>query len=98
MKSASISYTKAHLSAIIDRVRAGQSVIITDRGTPVARIEPVVAGEWSERLRSLSERGLATPPKVAPTVKLLSELPPPSPLARGTSLVHAVLDEREGGW
>jgi antitoxin (DNA-binding transcriptional repressor) of toxin-antitoxin stability system len=31
MKSASISYTKAHLSAIIDRVRAGQSAIITDR-------------------------------------------------------------------
>jgi prevent-host-death family protein len=98
MKSASISYAKAHLSAIIDRVREGQSVIITDRGRPVARIEPVVAGEWSERFRSLAERGLAVPPRTAPTAELLNELPPPPALARGTSLVHAVLDEREEGW
>ncbi|HET7551099.1 MAG TPA: type II toxin-antitoxin system prevent-host-death family antitoxin [Gemmatimonadaceae bacterium] len=98
MKTASISYAKAHLSAVLDRVRSGQSVVITDRGTPVARIEPITTAEWSARFRSLVERGLATPPKITPTAKLLAELPPPAALARCASLVESVLDEREQGW
>lgn len=98
MKTASISYTKAHLSALLERVRAGQSVVITDRGAPVARLEPIGATEWDARIRSLVERGLATAPKIAPAAELLSELPPAPALARGTSLVRTVLEEREEGW
>jgi prevent-host-death family protein len=98
MKTASISYAKTHLSTLLDRVRAGQSVVITDRGTPVARLEPIATADWDARLRSLVERGLATPPKTAPTTKLLHELPPAPALPRGVSLVQAVLDEREEGW
>lgn len=98
MKTASISYAKAHLSAILDRVRAGQSVVITDRGSPIARIEPITTAEWNARLQSLAERGLATPPKITATAKSLAELPSPPVLARGESLVQSVLDEREEGW
>lgn len=98
MKTVSISYAKAHLSALLDRVRSGQGVVITDRGAPVARLEPVSTAAWDTRLRSLVERGLATAPKVAPTPTLLHDLPPGPALPRGASLVQSVLDEREEGW
>jgi prevent-host-death family protein len=98
MRSASISYVKAHLSAILERVRRGQAVIITDRGAPVARLEPIATVEWDERLRSLVERGLATPPRITPAPAMLDELPAAPVLARGASIVRAVLVEREEGW
>ncbi|HEX5436551.1 MAG TPA: type II toxin-antitoxin system prevent-host-death family antitoxin [Gemmatimonadaceae bacterium] len=98
MKTASISYAKAHLSALLGRVRSGHSVIITDRGIPVARLEPVTVAGSDAYFRSLVERGLATSPKVPPTKTLLEELPPSPTLKRGTSLVQAVRDERDEGW
>jgi antitoxin (DNA-binding transcriptional repressor) of toxin-antitoxin stability system len=41
MKTATISETKNNLSALLDRVRAGETVLILDRETPVASLEPV---------------------------------------------------------
>ena len=41
MKTATITEAKNGLSALIDRVRAGESVLILDRGVPIARIEPI---------------------------------------------------------
>mgnify|MGYP006319671161 CR=1 FL=1 len=43
MKAATISETKNNLSAVLSRVKAGEAVVITDRGVPVARLEPVPA-------------------------------------------------------
>lgn len=42
MKTATITEAKNGLSALIDRVRAGESILILDRGRPVARLEPAV--------------------------------------------------------
>jgi prevent-host-death family protein len=36
-----ITALRAELSTWIDRVRTGEEVIVTDRGTPVARLLPV---------------------------------------------------------
>src|SRR3972149_3516162 len=41
MRSAAISRLKASLSEYIDVVKAGEEVLVTDRGKPVARIVPV---------------------------------------------------------
>jgi prevent-host-death family protein len=41
MKIASISEAKNGLSALLDGVKAGETVLITDRGIAVARIEPI---------------------------------------------------------
>jgi prevent-host-death family protein len=41
MKIASLTEAKNHLSALIDGLRAGTSVLIVDRGRAVARLEPV---------------------------------------------------------
>ena len=41
MKKASITETKNSLSALLDLVKQGESVLIMDRNRPVARLEPV---------------------------------------------------------
>jgi len=40
MKSAKVSELKAHLSAYLSRVRKGETVVVCDRSTPIARLVP----------------------------------------------------------
>lgn len=65
MAIASISETKAKLSALLERVKAGESITITARGVPVARIVPMSADEidWDERLERLERQGIIRRPK-----------------------------------
>ncbi|HEY7894344.1 MAG TPA: type II toxin-antitoxin system prevent-host-death family antitoxin [Gemmatimonadaceae bacterium] len=98
MKTASISYAKAHLSALLDRVRNGQTVIITDRGKAVARLEPVAHVDLDAHMRSLVERGLAKAPKRPLTLERYDALPPAPKARPGTSLLDALLADREEGW
>ena len=41
MKQSSVSYLKAHLSAELKAVQAGETVVVMDRDHPVARIVPI---------------------------------------------------------
>lgn len=41
MKTAAVSELKARLSKYLNRVKAGEEVLITDRGNPVARLLPI---------------------------------------------------------
>ncbi|HJR60984.1 MAG TPA: type II toxin-antitoxin system prevent-host-death family antitoxin [Vicinamibacterales bacterium] len=59
MKRASISEAKNALSALLDRVRHGHTIVIEDRGIPVARLEPIVAGSDPQgRAARLERQGL----------------------------------------
>jgi prevent-host-death family protein len=61
VKTATITEAKNQLSALIDRVRHGETVVITDRGRPVARLESVVTDASADpagRLARLERRGL----------------------------------------
>lgn len=40
MRTMTLAETKAHLSAVVDQVQAGEEIVITRRGQPVARIVP----------------------------------------------------------
>ena len=40
MKTATVANAKSHLSALLAEVEAGQGVVITRRGKPVARLVP----------------------------------------------------------
>lgn len=40
-----VAELKAHLSAYLKKVREGQTLIVHDRDTPIARIEPITALE-----------------------------------------------------
>lgn len=50
---------KSHLSQYLARVREGEELIITDRGVPVARIEPVARDTLPAKLRELIRTGRA---------------------------------------
>ena len=95
MKSATITEAKNGLSALIDRVRAGESIVITDRGIPVAVLEPATRlMEPGERLAKLERGGLIRRPRNPNGMLKLLETPP-IPLKSGASLLNAVLQERE---
>jgi prevent-host-death family protein len=45
MKTATVSRLKASLSEYLAGVRSGESLIVTDRGRPVAKIIPLTRGD-----------------------------------------------------
>ncbi len=93
MKSESISNAKNQLSALIKWVQGGDSVLITDRGVPVAKLIPIRLGEGvPARVVSLAQQGLARLPEEAPDANWLA-LPWPE-LAPGPSPVDLILAER----
>lgn len=62
MKTVKISDLKARLSAHIQSVREGEEVVVCDRNTPVARIVPCQAEEYSRQEQRLIARGVLRPP------------------------------------
>ena len=46
----SISTLRAELARWVDRVRSGEEVVVTDRGTPVARLVPIDAAPLLQQL------------------------------------------------
>lgn len=97
MKTASISQLKNSLSAYVDQVRAGESVLVTDRGVVVARLEPpALRPDPAGRLERLERAGAVRVGRGAPPVELLRS---PAPRPRGErSIVDVVLEERRAGW
>ena len=96
MKSASVSEAKNGLSALLDEVRRGETVLITNHGKPVARIESyrrakLAAGEAEAEL---VRRGVADPPRAPLDVEgfLAASVPR---LAAGVSASRLVVAERE---
>ncbi len=96
MRTATITDAKNGLSALIDRVRAGESVLILDRGVPVARLEPVSSGPSSAgRLERLERAGLLRRATRPLSIDMLTR-PRPTP-ADGGSVLQALLEERRDG-
>jgi prevent-host-death family protein len=97
METASISEVKNGLSAIIDRVKGGESIVVTDRGIPVAVIEPVTGRiDVEDRLARLERAGLVR----RGTGKLPLELirtPGPTPRGGSNIAVEYLLEERREG-
>ena len=59
MRQVSLAQAKAHLSELIDRVAAGETVCITRRGKPVAQLSAVAPPRKPvdvEALRALTEK------------------------------------------
>jgi prevent-host-death family protein len=96
MQRTSITEAKNNLSALIDRVRRGETVLICDRNRPVARMLPVgpgdVSGADAPCLAGLVRDGLLEPARKPLTVR---SLPKPVKPARPTSIVAALQADRE---
>ncbi len=97
MLVATITEAKNTLSALIDRVRGGESVLIMDRGIPVARLESAVGSDLDKegKLARLERAGVVRAARKPPASQLLFQAPPG--LRRGASAVDALLDERRSG-
>lgn len=93
--TAGVAELKAKLSEYLARVKAGEDVVVTERGRPVARLVPVRAGEERERLIAMERAG---------EIRIgLGQIPGdfwemPRPKDADGSVRSAVAEEREAGW
>ena len=93
---ASVGELKARLSEFLARARAGEDVVITDRGTPVARLVPLSgAGAVEGRQAELVRAGLARAPSSRLDPSFLQQRRPQDPTGRS---LEAILEERAEGW
>ena len=59
MQTVSITQLKNSLSAYLRDVKAGEEVLITDRGRPIARLAPVSSSDsMEEHLEEMERKGL----------------------------------------
>ena len=96
MTKAAVAQLKAQLSHYLRRVKAGEEVIVTERGVPVARIVPIgSAAADDEHLQDIERQGLIR----VGTGKLPKGFwKLPRPRDRDASVRRAVAEERNAGW
>ena len=73
MVTVNLARAKAHLSELLDRVEAGEEVVITRHGRPVAHISPVARPRRPLRLQALAEFRARMPRLRRPSAELLRE-------------------------
>lgn len=96
MRTTTITEAKNGLSALIDRVKGGETVLILDRGVPVARLEPVASNiDPSGRIRRLERAGTLKVGVGPPPLDRLRQAAPEA--APGASVVEALLEDRRSG-
>jgi len=93
-RSISVSELKARLSEQLRRVKAGETVLITERGRPIGLMTPLPQESTSDDLADLVEAGLIRPPMRRLDADFWQEECPPDPEA---SVRRALIDERREG-
>jgi prevent-host-death family protein len=98
MKTATITEAKNQLSALIDRVRHGETIVITDRGRPVARLVSALTGAAEDpqgRLARLERQGgLRRATALPPRALILKKLPRTK---KPSGVLEILLEERREG-
>jgi len=80
---------KGHTSAVIRRVAAGETIDVTDRGRPVARIVPLKGeDDWWDQM--VAEGKLI--PATRDMAQVLRDMPPPEPGEK--SIFEALMELR----
>ena len=91
MKSAAVSHLKAKLSECLAQVKAGEELIVLERGKPIAKLIPMVRNGTAGEFADLARAGLIRPGSGA-LPKTFWKLPRPKD-RRGKGL-QVLLDER----
>ncbi len=97
MENATITEVKNRFSAFLDKVKQGESILITERGRPIARLESALAAcpdDVEGRLGRLERAGLVRRARTRPDVKSIMT-PGLAELKAESGLLQAVLAERE---
>ena len=97
MENATITEVKNRFSSFLDKVKQGESILITERGRPVARLESALAAcpdDIEGRLGRLERVGLVRRAKIKSDAESIvaAEL---TKLKPESSLLQAVLAERK---
>ncbi|EGY00407.1 prevent-host-death family protein [Nitrospirillum viridazoti Y2] len=66
MTTINLADAKAHLSDLVSQAEAGETVIITRRGKPVARLVPMTAPRQPIALAPMQALTGSTPPQAQP--------------------------------
>lgn len=96
MKTAKVSELKASISEYLSKVKAGEEVIVTDRGKPIAKIVPLKRGEIElpAHLLALEKAGLA---RIGSGKLPAGFWDMPRPKDKKGLALNALLSEREEG-
>jgi prevent-host-death family protein len=73
MVTVNLAQAKAHLSELLDKVEAGEDVVITRHGRAVAHISPVARPKKPLRFQELAEFRATMPRLRLPSADLLRE-------------------------
>jgi prevent-host-death family protein len=96
MATASIAELKAKLSAYLDVVKAGEEVVVTERGHAIARVVPFTrSGPTPAEHEEMLRTGQIRPPRKRVPRDFWRR---PLPVVPAGAAVRAVLAEREDGW
>jgi prevent-host-death family protein len=91
MKAVGLREINQHFSHYIKAVKAGEEVIITERGKPVAIIKPVApTTDLDAKIRCLEAEGLLTPPLLEGSPKIHPAVP-----LSGQGLAQTVSEMRD---
>lgn len=88
---------KTRLGSYLERVRRGETILVTDRGVPVAELRPVQKVEDDDveaALDRMAAEGLVTRPKRRGPLTPFT----PIKLPRGVSASDLIRKERDEGW
>jgi prevent-host-death family protein len=96
METAAVSELKALLSKYLSKVKAGEEVMITDRGKPIAKIVPIARAdsEIPANLLTLERAGLA---RIGSNALPKGFWAMPRPKDREGRALQNLLQEREEG-
>ncbi|MFZ0247947.1 type II toxin-antitoxin system Phd/YefM family antitoxin [Candidatus Binatus sp.] len=103
MKKAKIAQLRNSFSRYLDHVRAGGSVLVYDRDTPIAEIVPLTRSKTrskkdrdEERLARLERKGSIR--RGSGDLAAWLKTHKPIEIPGGAGVLQALLEERESGW
>ena len=92
MSTVGVKELKDRLTHYLRQTKRGEEVVVTERGKPVAVLQPLAAQQPSAglevRLARLADQGLLTLPRKKPSRRM------PKVRARGRPLSKTILDDR----
>lgn len=103
MKKAKIAELRNQLSRYLDHVRAGGTVLVYDRETPIAEIVPLTMSK-TRSTKSIDEERLARLERKGSIRRGTGDLAAwlkthtPIEIPGGAGVLQALLEERESGW
>ena len=103
MKKAKIAQLRNGLSRYLDHVRAGGTVLVYDRETPIAEIVPLAKSK-SRNKKDIDEERLARLERQGSITRGTGDLAAwlkthkPIEIPGGAGVLEALLEERESGW